>query len=63
MKIYQLTTAQGLTRYYYVRGVAEMFRSRMGGEIQEIHGSNVESCIRLEKARETDYLHAVYDVE
>jgi hypothetical protein len=63
MKIYQLTTDQGLTRYYYVRGVAEMFRSRMGGEIQEIQGCDVESCIRAERSRETDYLDTVYDVE
>jgi hypothetical protein len=63
MKIYQLTTDQGLTRYYYVRGVAEMFQSRMGGEIQEIHGRDVESCIRAELSRDVDYLHTVYAVE
>jgi hypothetical protein len=62
MTIYQLTTAQGLIRYYYVRGVAEMFRSRLGGTIQEIRASNVESCIRAERSLETDYLQQVYDV-
>ena len=62
MKIYQLTTTQGLTRYYYVRGVAEMFRSRMGGEIREIRAANVESCIRLESSLDLDYLQQVYDV-
>ena len=62
MKIYQLTTAQGLVRYYYVRGVAEMFQSRMGGEIQEIYGRDVESCIRLERSRDVDYPQQVYDV-
>jgi hypothetical protein len=62
MKIYQLTTDQGLTRYYYVRGVAEMFRSRMGGEIREIQAPDVESCIRSGTSLATDSLHAVYDV-
>ena len=63
MKIYQLTTDQGLTRYYYVRGVAEMFQSRMGGEIQEIQAPDVESCIRSETSLATDYLAQVYAVE
>jgi hypothetical protein len=63
MKIYQLTTTQGLVRYYYVRGVADLFQSRLGGTIREIHGSDVESCIRAETSLETDYLNTVYDVE
>ena len=63
MKIYQLTTLQGLVRYYYVQGVAEMFRSRLGGTIREIRAHNVESCIRAERSSEIDYLATVYDVE
>ena len=62
MKIYQLTTTQGLVRYYYVRGVADLFQSRLGGTIREIRASNVESCIRAERSLETDYQQQVYDV-
>ena len=54
MKIYQLTTTQGLIRYYYVRGVADMFRSRLGGTVREIHAADVESCIRAERSLRTD---------
>lgn len=42
MTIYQLTTTQGSIRYYYVRAVADLFRSRLGGEILEIPGASID---------------------
>jgi hypothetical protein len=62
MKIYQLTTTQGLVRYYYVRGVADLFRSRLGGTIREIQAPDVESCICSGTSLALDGLHTVYDV-
>jgi hypothetical protein len=43
MYLYKLTTSNGRTRYFYVQGMAELYRSVHGGVVEQVLSSSVDT--------------------
>jgi len=42
MYLYKLTTSQGQVQYFYVQGMAELYRSMRGGVVEQVLSSRVD---------------------